>query len=460
MTSVVVICLDSVRKDYFDRHADNLQRMSDFSMSQCRAGSSWSVPSHASFLTGSLPSDHDIHTYNMDFSTVGRENVITGELNNHHTTYVSANQFTTPEFGFDFWFDSGYPISPGQYFYEGIDAKNSDGIQDHLYRSLRSDYRTKSLLNGVLLELDSLTNGRPVAGLLDNGCNPISKRVLDIATEQKENVFMFINMMEAHLPHRLFRGMDQDQFSLSSSWTSHTFDHWEYNESEIDELETFTEDVEKFREFYAAAIEYLDRRVSTLIEQLEETLNDEVVAIIMSDHGENLGGESDRYLMEHTGALTEGLLHVPFEVVNSPIEISQPNKLFSLCELPALVNAIIEEEDYRLGKQPVSVEVLGEGLHLDSKKSDYWDRAIRCTYDDGEKFEWDTAGNSYRIAVNTEGSSTEAIVEEEISINDKLTSRFETNLQSYIDQEPFENNTQSKEVSETTESRLRELGYL
>lgn len=459
MTSVVVICLDSVRKDYFDQYAVNIQRMSDFSMSQCRAGSIWSVPSHASFLIGSLPSEHGIHTHNMDFSTVERDDVLTGLLDDHHSTFVSANQFTSPEFGFDSWFDSGHPTTAGRYFYEGIDANNSNGIRDHIHRSFHSEHLTKSFLNGVLLKLKQMANGRPIAGPLDDGCDPISRRARDVAAKHEENVFMFINMMEAHLPHQLFRGMDRERFNLPTDWISHNFDHWEYNESEEGELEKFDESVETFREFYRAAIEYLDRRVSILIKELEEILNDDVVAIVMADHGENLGGDHDRHLMEHTGALTEGLLHVPFEVINSPVDISGVNSRFSLCELPNLVTSMLHGEDYILGEQPVSAEVLGEGLQLDSKSSDYWNRAIRCTYKGGEKFEWDTYGNCYRIAINTEGPSTEKIVEDEITIDDELYRRFETDLVSYKDQ-VSENDKQSKEMSKTTESRLRELGYL
>jgi hypothetical protein len=396
----------------------------------------------------------------MDFSTVKREDMLTGQLDNHHSTYVSANQFTSSEFGFDNWFDSGYPISPGQYFPDGFDAKRSSGIQNHIYRSLQADKTVKSFLNGIALKMDYKLRDKPIANFLDDGCKPISKRAISIAKNQRENLFMFINMMEAHLPHRLFRGMDQEQFDLSPMWASHMIDHWEYNESDGEELEEFSEDVERFREFYAAAIEYLDRRVSVLIEQLEDALHDDVVAIVMADHGENLGGKYDRYLMEHTGALTEGLLHVPFEVVNSPIDINGSESLFSLCELPDLVTALVEADDYTLGTNSVSAEVIGEGLHLDGKESDYWDRAIRCTYHNGSKLEWDSLGNQFRIDINVDGPSTEQIVEKDITLDKKLYQRFKKDLQSYKDNLAAQDRKRSKKVSESTESRLRELGYL
>ncbi len=58
MNSVVVTCLDSVRKDYFDEHAERVQALSDSSVDQCPAASTWSLPSHASMRTGQLPSTH------------------------------------------------------------------------------------------------------------------------------------------------------------------------------------------------------------------------------------------------------------------------------------------------------------------------------------------------------------------------------------------------------------------
>jgi len=55
MRNVVVICLDTVRKDYFDRYAPRLQDRADVIYDQCRAVSSWSVPSHASMFDRGAP---------------------------------------------------------------------------------------------------------------------------------------------------------------------------------------------------------------------------------------------------------------------------------------------------------------------------------------------------------------------------------------------------------------------
>ena len=64
--NVVLVCLDTVRKDYFDEYATRLQKLCDVSFEQCRAASSCSVRSHASFMTGELPYRHGIDSYNSD----------------------------------------------------------------------------------------------------------------------------------------------------------------------------------------------------------------------------------------------------------------------------------------------------------------------------------------------------------------------------------------------------------
>jgi len=68
--NVVLIVLDTVRKDYFDEYAYRLQDRSDVTFSNCRAASSWSVPSHASMITGELPHVHGIHTHDRYFDNL------------------------------------------------------------------------------------------------------------------------------------------------------------------------------------------------------------------------------------------------------------------------------------------------------------------------------------------------------------------------------------------------------
>jgi len=70
--NIVFICLDTVRKDYFDKFSKRIKRLSDIDFDEAYAASSWSVPSHGTMLTGQLPSDHGVHTHNLDFGSINQ----------------------------------------------------------------------------------------------------------------------------------------------------------------------------------------------------------------------------------------------------------------------------------------------------------------------------------------------------------------------------------------------------
>src|SRR6056297_3190608 len=99
--NVVLLCLDSVRKDFFDEYAPRLRERADLEFDQCRAASGWSVPSHASMMTGTLPHQHGIHVYNRDFSGLHRDETWLGELPRHRALGASANVYASDAFGFD-----------------------------------------------------------------------------------------------------------------------------------------------------------------------------------------------------------------------------------------------------------------------------------------------------------------------------------------------------------------------
>jgi len=91
MRNIVLLCLDTVRKDFFDEYAPRLVDRADIVYDGCRAASSWSAPSHASMFTGQLPSEHGVHAYQRDFSVIDREDTFLGELPDYQALGASAN---------------------------------------------------------------------------------------------------------------------------------------------------------------------------------------------------------------------------------------------------------------------------------------------------------------------------------------------------------------------------------
>ena len=90
-----------MRKDYFDRFAPRLVASADSRFEDCRAASGWSVPSHASLLSGSLPSTHGIHAFTPRFNALDTTETFLDDLPDHRSVGVSANVYASSAFGFD-----------------------------------------------------------------------------------------------------------------------------------------------------------------------------------------------------------------------------------------------------------------------------------------------------------------------------------------------------------------------
>jgi predicted AlkP superfamily pyrophosphatase or phosphodiesterase len=120
--NIVIIVLDTVRKDYFERYADNLIELSDVSFDQTRAPSSWTVPSHASMLTGELPSEHGVHIKNRSFDTL--DSTFLNKYNMYEKTGLSSNGHACSTFGFDVHFDKFMDIHPNfRWYTSGADVR-------------------------------------------------------------------------------------------------------------------------------------------------------------------------------------------------------------------------------------------------------------------------------------------------------------------------------------------------
>lgn len=124
MRNVALVCLDSVRKDVFDEFSPRLQGRASLSFLQARAASSWTVPSHASVLTGELPHEHGVHIDDRDYAAITRSATFFDPLAEHQALGASANVFASESFGFDVLFDEFVSVSNDAAFPDGpvVDA--------------------------------------------------------------------------------------------------------------------------------------------------------------------------------------------------------------------------------------------------------------------------------------------------------------------------------------------------
>src|SRR5699024_1692253 len=284
--NVVLVCLDAVRKDYFETYALQLQALSGASVEQCRAASSWSVPSHASMITGQLPHQHGVHSHNRDFSTIDREQTLFDRLpEEYRTVGISANVYAGPSHDFDTFFDTFVNVPRYQYFTEGLNATefihNADSTDfslyfDYLTAALDHEEPTKSLVNGLMAQAKQFSMGRRVSDPMDDGARAASKAATTLLTETDRPTFVFMNLMEAHEPYSHFHGLNRSLHSAPLSWVHTAEDYWDI----VEHPESHTEHVRLLRELYAANVDYLDRIVAEFVTAIQRRTDRETTVVI------------------------------------------------------------------------------------------------------------------------------------------------------------------------------------
>ena len=469
--NVVLLCLDTVRKDYFDEYANRLQARSDVSFEQCRAASSCSVPSHASFMTGELPHQHGIDSYNSDYSSLGREDTFLAELPEYDALGVSANAFAGSPFGFDEMFDEFTDVSWTRRFPQGMDAEeyatktDAEGLSfyiEFLKTALAHEHTLQTIANAALAQLDiSLFSRLPLPKLLDDGASAVLQEAERLVDQNGSPFFLFINLMDAHVPHHNIWGYDQSIHSVPNTWSSITeLDEWRVM---LDGVDSYREDVEYFRQLYAASIDYLDRKVAAFIDRIQEVTADETTFVITADHGENLGFREDGGLFEHKSSLTEGLLHVPMSIVNPPAGYaSHESAYMSQLELGMLIGGLARGETPDVFGDRIAAERIGTtiyGVEMAEEERRYWGRMLRCVYEDNSKIVWDSLGDATKYEIASHQPCWQKPHRKDVSPPSWVDDFFEEDITTY--KQHVDTSGRFKDgLDDFTRDRLEDLGYL
>jgi hypothetical protein len=464
MRNVVLLCLDTVRKDYFDGYAPRLRDRADVVYDQCRSVSSWSVPSHASMFTGELPSENGIHAYHRDFSGLARKDTFLRVLEDHRTLGISANVWASSAFGFDGMFDSFSDVSPDRRFPEGIHVGQfgqnceQEGLGKQiafLWTALAHDHPIQSLANGALVQFDDVTARLPLPKPLDDGAKSITRRAQSMIKDGPEPFFLFANLMDAHGPLRHIVGFDRGLHEAPLNGTSDT-------ESWADVLEARDEAlIERYRGLYGASIDYLDRVVCSFIDAVQATTDRETTFVITSDHGDNLGHEGDDTQWGHVrSSLSEALLHVPLVVVNAPESVGQVQEYVSHLALGDLVAGLANGEVPNVGRDRISAERAGYSGKLNrmDKIPAEKNPVLRCVYEGDRKYVWDGDGEQEVFRLDADRASWQGRVDEGFDVERYESELFSGPISAFADQ--LGDGSDTPEVDDTTADRLRDLGYM
>ena len=487
--NIVVLCLDTVRKDVYDRYATRLRERAAVRFEGMRALGGWSVPSHAGMLTGSVPSETGVHAHQRRFDPIDREDtwIAPLERRGYESVCVTSNIYASPVFGFDRFFDRTIPISPSRRLPEGMDVqehisdRSTDGVEayaDFVREALAHDHPLRSLANGVLLKLDDVSRKLPIEKPTDFGGRAIARTLEREVAEPDGPVVAFANAMDAHGPHTAFRGLDESIHGVSADFHSSSFRDSDVNVA--DGLGAYESDVERVRRLYAATVDYLDRVVTDLLDALAQEDDRESILIVTADHGENLGYESDGYLMNHMSSLSEGLLHVPFDIVatdDSALELpadgtddddrtatadARPvdvDGLTSHADLGDVVQSFASEgpfDPFALERERARAEIVGSGSGIpEGGDESYWDRGQRVVYEGERKYYRDQLGAE--AVYDVSGPPSKQVERPDETVPDGL---FESTFGDWITDDETDGRAHAEEVDAASRARLEDLGYL
>ncbi|KTG09403.1 hypothetical protein AUR64_16630 [Haloprofundus marisrubri] len=466
--NVVVLCLDTVRKDFFDRFAPRLQERADVTFEQCRAASGWSVPSHASMLTGELPSEHGATAFSPRLDALETEDTFVGDLSEHRSLGISTNVYAGSAYGFDAHFDDFLDVTRDRRRPEGLDV--AEFIADHdepgidryldiVRAALDHDKPAASLYNAIALQLDSATRNR-LPTPFDDGAKTVRRELRSRLAGRDDPTVAFCNLMEGHEPHRDTLGYDRTIAGTPLGWSTQGLKPWHVVGDVDDETET---KLQRYRGLYAASVDYLDQQVAALVDDLL-ALDRETTVVITADHGENLGTAADGGLLGHVGSLSEGVLHVPLLLVNPPEGYDDvESELVSHLSLRRLIRGLGRDETPDVTTDVAPAELLGLTPGNDPLvdiDSDRFDRSIRCAYREKEKYEWDNNGSvvHYDLVAERPGWQREVESETESEPPTWATDPFDESVSTA--RERAKAAASDDGPTGSVERRLRDLGYV
>ena len=318
--NVLVIVVDTLRADHLSTYgyprptSPNLSRIAAQGVlfENAMAASSWTLPSHASMLTGRYPHEHGARfidsTLTLRYPTLGEAFQRLG----YRTAGFSASTF---------FFSRRTGLGRGFIHFED-DFESPAGAFPQTYYG----ERLEKLLYRLHLAKDRI--GR-------RNARQINQHALRwIASDHRHPFFVFLNYYDVHDPylppepylHR-FTNLPHPAGPIPMAWDWFASLTPQQRQGEMDA--------------YDGAIQYVDTELGEFFRQLHQRgLDKNTLVVITSDHGEEF---NEHGFMDHLNALYRELIHVPL-IFWQPGELPQGMHIatpVSTVSLPATLLSLV-----------------------------------------------------------------------------------------------------------------------
>ena len=316
--NVLVVVVDTLRADHLSTYG--YERPTSPRLTQLAsqgtlfdnaiAPSSWTLPVHASLLTGLYPYQHHVDSdgslLGWDYPVLGDEFMARG----YRTAAFSANTLL---------FSRRRGFGRGFIHFEDDFQSFGSSFAQTFYGDL-----IKHLLFHLELKRDLF--GRRSA-------QQINRHALRWIDSGHRPFFVFLNYMDVHDPYRPPEPYLHRYTKLKNPG-SRASEHWDWFEHLTPQQRQGAVDA------YDGAINYVDDHIQQLMEQLQQRgLTRNTVVVITSDHGESFG---EHGLMTHGNALYRELIHVPL-IFWAPGRIPAGRRIDAPVSLTSLPATLLEE---------------------------------------------------------------------------------------------------------------------
>ncbi|HEV2116396.1 MAG TPA: sulfatase, partial [Terriglobales bacterium] len=318
--NVLLIIMDAVGANHLSTYgyarttSPHLSELSSHSLlfEKAVAPSSWTLPSHASMLTGRLPSEHHAGQYNWRLDDRFRTLAEAFQNNGYRTAGFSGNTLL---------FNRRVGLARGYIHFE-----DGNLLERLLQTTLGERIQTRLVRANIIDDL---------AGRQDAG--QISQNALAWIRAGSGPFFVTINYFDAHEPL-----LPPPAFFHRFSTTLKSPLKGQYNWPE--DIQLSPTEAKDEVDAYDASIAYIDEEISTLLNRLAAAgLLKNTIVVVTSDHGQEF---QEHGFMFHGKALYWNLLHAPLlidwpghvpggEQIATPVALqSLPATLLDMAGIP------------------------------------------------------------------------------------------------------------------------------
>lgn len=339
--NVVFVVLDTVRKDklsIYNEEVEFTENLDSFGedavvFEDAVSQAPWTLPSHASMFTGMYPWEHEATQKNLYLET---EKDTLAEV-------LKAKGYSTACYTTNTWISSYTGMTKGfedeaNFLNYLPDRLGSNRLKD-VWKRLNKR-RLRVLMNKVMDLGEFLYRG----GTNESSSpNIIDKSSKFVEREKDNDFFLFVNFMDAHLPHSPPKEyMDRHSVDRDPEDICQRSDmlNAEIEDSYLETLEAL----------YDADIDYLDDQLEDFFDIFRSNdLMDETLFVIVSDHGENIGGNGK---FGHQFSVSENLVSVPLMIKSPFLDDQLIKKQFETRELYNLIPELVEKRELNI-EEPV-----------------------------------------------------------------------------------------------------------